>query len=769
MMAKKRKGKKHKPRAKTPHTQVNKGGEWFKNPRLRATAAVIVAGLAAYALFQFRGELQTAIVGESAEQVLGITQPFGPLPEKTDHPVDFNDFMGSKSCAECHELEYERWAQSTHGRAGGRPSEITPVAAFDGKTLHYKDAAVTPVTQNDSTYIFQVARRNEAVKNVEVDAFVGGGHMIGGGTQASFQNFPDGTLRFLPFDYSFSDKTWFSQRKTDLHWLPIDTSQSLNEQLHWPPKFVMGTAPTLPNCQNCHASQLRLTFKPEIKKYQTQVKTFAINCESCHGPGKRHIELMRQPTTEHGRDIGLTALETTTKDQSLTVCFQCHAVKDAIRNDYLPGSRLEAYFSLKLPLFADNPFLPDMRVRTFGYQQNHLGSDCYLNGSMTCVDCHDPHTQGYRDIADKTLIGKFDNGQCTDCHPAKAVDLQKHTRHKIDSEGSLCTSCHMPFIQQKKIGTQVTYGRSDHTIPIPRPGFDEKFGLVNACSECHSDFSLEKTTRIFKKWYGEIKPHKPIIAALTEVQKYRTLEDLGRALLDGQDDFPMAQATGLAVLASNALTPDMQNVPFQIISRLKELSRSADLDLRAFALATLHLTRGHDPEITAFLARALADAGDDERPIRLRWGLILDFLGMRYLSGNRVEWALSAHRKSLAAHPEDPFVYVNLARALRTKNDDKLALTAYERAVEIDPNCIPARLALGSFHAEAGRHDAAVNAWQQAVERSPYNAKTHIALARFYVQQGEKDSAEKVLHKARALLPDDEEIKTYLKSIGEQG
>src|SRR5204863_1528083 len=120
--------------------------------------------------------------------------------------------------------------------------------------------------------------------------------------------------------------------------------------------------------------------------------------------------------------------------------------------EYLPGDSLEDYFSLKLSLLGDNPFLVDGRVRLFDYQSNHLFSDCYLDGSMTCVDCHDPHSQDYRDINGRSLGGKFDNGQCTDCHASKALSPERHSHHKTGSAGNLCTSCHMPFLQHQGVG-----------------------------------------------------------------------------------------------------------------------------------------------------------------------------------------------------------------------------------------------------------------------------------------------------------------------------
>ena len=94
----------------------------------------------------------------------------------------------------------------------------------------------------------------------------------------------------------------------------------------------------------------------------------------------------------------MQALGTLAKDQSLAVCFQCHAVKATLHSAYLPGSGLERHFALKFPGLLDTLYFADGRTRAFAYQEGHLSSDCYRNGSMTCVDCHDPHSQQYRDI-----------------------------------------------------------------------------------------------------------------------------------------------------------------------------------------------------------------------------------------------------------------------------------------------------------------------------------------------------------------------------------
>ena len=43
---------------------------------------------------------------------------------------------------------------------------------------------------------------------------------------------------------------------------------------------------------------------------------------------------------------------------------------------------------------------------------------------MTCVDCHEPHAQRYRDVNGVALTGRFDNGQCLGCHPSKAEPIE---------------------------------------------------------------------------------------------------------------------------------------------------------------------------------------------------------------------------------------------------------------------------------------------------------------------------------------------------------
>src|SRR5712692_10182510 len=95
--------------------------------------------------------------------------------------VAFEDFVGAESCRQCHTEQYAAWRSSTHGRAGGPPTQERVIAPFNQVPLHFKDAVVTPSVTNRGEYSFRVAQNRHAVQEFRVAEVVGGGFMTGGG------------------------------------------------------------------------------------------------------------------------------------------------------------------------------------------------------------------------------------------------------------------------------------------------------------------------------------------------------------------------------------------------------------------------------------------------------------------------------------------------------------------------------------------------------------------------------------------------------------
>ena len=401
------------------------------------------------------------------------------------------------------------------------------------------------------------------------------------------------------------------------------------------------------------------------------------------------------------------------------VCFQCHATKDAIREEpYLPGDSLEDFFSLKLPLFSD-AFTVDGRVHNFGYQSTHLFSDCYLEGSMTCVDCHDPHSQGYRDTSGKALAGKFDNGQCTSCHASKALSPELHSHHKTDSPGNLCTSCHMPFLQHQGIGQRLVFARSDHGIPIPRPGFDEQMGIENTCQKCHRDKDLSWQQGRMKEWYGQIKPHHQMIGNLLKAADTTDPQAAENLLLDPKARHPMAQMNGLLGFCKRYLRPNMEREDPDVIAKLKEFARSDDLDLKAMALMALDIGYGQNGHLQNYLTTQLQALGPEEGAVRDRWGIAADYFGNAYAANGDAQNAIVCFKKSLQAKPDNVVTMSHLALTSLRSGDVESAMTWLKNGIKLRPSKAVLHFQLAQTYAQTGRTAEAIGELEAGLQFAP--------------------------------------------------
>lgn len=588
-----------------------------------------------------------------------------PTLKYNETKISFADFIGSDQCQVCHADIYEQWKGSSHALAGGPATANNIIAPFNGQPIVLDDVVVYP-EQVGSAYRFRMVTPTGDIKQtIDVEFVVGKGLMYGGGTQTFFGKYEDGTYRFLPFDYSKHEDSWFVQLKSDEKWVKIRKDIKLDDLYNWPPHRTLGEINDISNCQQCHGSQIIAKKVNDV--YDVKFTSLSINCESCHGPAKEHATIMSgivNNVLNNDQGIGIQTAVGLSTDESLNMCFQCHAVKTPIRDDYLPGENLQEFYSLKLPLLGnENPFGLNGRIKTFGYSLNHLYSDCYLNGAMDCTSCHNPHSNSYQDIAGNALIGRFDDNQCLSCHMAKSNDITAHTYHKPESEGSSCVACHMPARQHLAIGTEIQYKRTDHTVAIPRPSFDAAQGLESACKQCHADISEEDLQLTINDWYGPIKPLHPVIANRMKVNERTTGGDAAKVLLQPQHEHPMGQFANLTYFIKRYLSPGMTYLDMQIIEKLKDYTENEDIDIKALAYAGLHYSQYNNPQVKRFLTDEIKKLGQNEESVRRRWGLILDYFGsVFYLSGDKAK-AIECYELASEVLPDDPTIINNLSKA----------------------------------------------------------------------------------------------------------
>lgn len=724
----------------------------------------------------------------------GATLDF-PRPSAIAAPtVSRTDFAGAEACAGCHADQYEAWSGSTHGQAGGVPGPDVVLAPFNGRAITFLDGSVTPRIRGGS-YEFEVRQDGFEPQTFTVAGVIGGAHMIGGGTQGFLTAVADGTQRFLPWDWSGGSSTWFCNTgsRTNQGWEPITADMRMADCGDWPPLRPIGTLDRFANCQECHGSQISAELAAG-EGFRTEYTTLEVNCESCHGPAADHVAA----ATSGSADLAIGSLAFLQKDEALETCFQCHALKDVLKKGYLPGEPLEDYYALKYPVLGDEPFAADGRVRSFAYQSNHLASACYLLGPMDCASCHEPHSQGYWDIDRNPLPDPFSDGQCTSCHASKEADPEAHTFHPAGSDGAKCVSCHMPYLQHPEVGDAVDFARSDHTIAIPRPVFDSDIGIESACVQCHQEESALDLQSQVRAWWGELKPQRPIIQGLVTEFRARNLGEAADLLLHPDETDPLIQFQALSRILSAYVSPDVLQLPANVRGKLEALAASPDLDVRSLALATLHWTRGEDPEVRALLVDALRNAPADE-PLRSRWILALGFLGDRARDSGDFATGIAAYdkalelrpgdprilhaygqlhnragafdlaattiRESLAADPRVPLAWVNLGIALAGQGDPAGAREAYEEALSLNPFEPLAWFNLGNDLQRAQRYEEAADAYARAVEADPGLGIGHFELGRSYIRLERFEDALRHARRAVEFLPDHQPSRQMLADL----
>lgn len=670
-------------------------------------AAAAIIGVGAY----WYGVRPIVLPPPSSASAAGVAAP------------DAEDFAGAESCASCHQVQFAAWSKSTHGRAGGSPAERA-IAPFSG-VIRFANARVTPRVRG-GVYEFVVEQPNEPLVTLGVDGVVGGGHIHGGGTQAFFTRRPDGTWRMIPFEWSRQDRVWFcnTNSRSGRGWVAITPAMRLEECGDWPPTRVLGDVPRFANCQSCHASQATVSIDT-AGGYRTTFTSLAINCESCHGAGRKHVELARAGRL--GEDVGFAALATLDKDASVKACYQCHSIKDHLRDGYRSGAPLEAHYSLKLPLLGDSPLFPDGRIRTFAYQEGHSYSDCYLNGGMTCVSCHDPHGQTYRSVTGNTLVGRFDDRQCTSCHLSKGDEPSVHSKHPASVS---CTSCHMPARQEPDTRAAfrqfaglraVRYERADHTISIPRPDLDSAFRIASACAGCHVGWTTAQQIGRIRAMWGEIKP--------LQSKPYARFDSLSGLLEGATPDLELDGARRQSLVAS---------------------SQAPDPDERAVALATLHLTEGEERATRRMLARALRDADSD---LRSRWSIALAYMGDQYAAQARLANAKIAYQRAIEVYPSSARLHLSFANALRDARDYDQALASYRRSLELDPRSAIAWVNYGIALTATADTGGAMAAFDRSTQIDPNEPLAWFNLANIRLLRRDLDSATVLYKKVVGLDP----------------
>jgi predicted CXXCH cytochrome family protein len=424
------------------------------------------------------------------------------------------EYAGSESCRGCHSTIYMEWSQSGMAKML-RPYEAKNVVGdFQRDNQFYLEDEAQhrngsfQATRRQMPYARMVVRNQRHYFDLlqsdgdwhtyPVDYTIGSKFQ-----QAYATKLPNGEIHVFPIQYSSVTKRWIN------YWKIIDTPGSQRADLRaW--EKLDATTSYQAICAVCHTSQLRNTKGGGFDLQNVHFQEPGINCEMCHGPSAQHVVemAMNQHFPKRPLDPPVSFRDISNRD-FIRICAQCH-MQSALRK---PGGSGGLNFSSSGEFFVTNQSIPfgefsragffkDGRFRQTTFIVEALErSRCFKKGEVSCGTCHDPH--GADALLNPTSLKFRDqpDRMCTPCHSQfdDRTRLAAHTRHRPDSEGSRCISCHMPRIMDALLFRARTHQIDD----IPNAEMRERFGQLdspNACLLCHSDKSSDWLKRELALW-----------------------------------------------------------------------------------------------------------------------------------------------------------------------------------------------------------------------------------------------------------------------------
>jgi tetratricopeptide (TPR) repeat protein len=631
-------------------------------------------------------------------------------------------YAGSVSCRDCHARFYELWSTSRHGLAMQPYTDAFAAKALTGQQ--------EPITVGDRRYKAQIGPGQGFVQAQEPD----GDHeypiaqVLGGKNVYYFLTQLDrGRLQTLPIAYDVGKSAWFDVAASGLR--HHQGQAEVSSPIDWrDPAYTFNTS-----CHGCHVSQLETNYEPATDSYRTSWAEPGINCETCHGPAKAHNDVCaKAPKGSVPGDLRILRWgKQLTISQQNDACASCHAKFIPITAAFTPSDAFFAHFDLA---GLENPdYYPDGRDLGENFTQTSwMLSRCQKSGKLSCVFCH-------------TSSGRFKqrgnpDQACLPCHADKAEHPEAHTRHKPDSPGSRCVSCHMP---QTAFARMV---RTDHSMLPPTPAATTRFGSPNACQGCHTDKDAAWADARVRSWRSR-DFQAPVLAraALVEAARGRDwtrLPDMLEYIQDPGHE-PVFAAGLIRLLGAS---PDQRKWP---------VLRAALADASPYvrAAAAEGLTYDRDPLTVAALARAAADR---VRLVRVRAAGALAGAPSG-LMDDKEQAAVDAARQELQAsfdaRPDDWTGRYNLGNDRLRRGDLAGAADAYEQAVRLRPDAAAPRINAAMAKARQGDLTGAAALLRQAREVDPQSAVAAYNLGLVLAEMGQKSDAKAALTDALSRDP----------------
>ncbi len=640
-----------------------------------------------------------------------------------------DEYVGASTCAECHEEAHAKWEESHHYHAMELPGPGTVRADFNN-TEFVNFGVTTKFFMEGEKYMVETNNQKGEMEVFEI-AYTFGWEPL----QQFLVKFPDGRMQVLPTCWDVEEREWYHLYPDEeiAHDDPLFWTRSMQNWDHM--------------CADCHSTNLRKEFDHASQIFSTAYSEMNVACESCHGPGRDHVEFARAGNGWTGlENFGLADVNSSNVAQ-IESCAKCHARRGFVHPGHHGGSKFLDHFIPEVT----QPWSPDMSVPTY-HVDGQIDDEVYVYGSyiqskmfhqgVKCVDCHDPHT---------VKLHTYTNQLCTRCHVPNeknptGFDSPAHHFHQTGTKGAQCVECHMP--EKTYMGIDA---RRDHSIRIPRPDLSVKHGSPNACNRCHTDKNAQWAADAIAQRKGTERPRE--VRHPGAFHAFRTGKPEAEKLLMAacrDPDSPAFTRAG-AMLALRRFISD---------SSFDEARRNLDSNdsvVRVAAVAKLedlppqesHVTLVgmlNDPivsvrtEAARILSRSPSTLFNEED--RNLFRKVFRELKMRY------------------EHNLDrPESHLSLGILAENQGDPVLAEEHYRSAIKREETYVPARMNLATLLSRRGRNREAEKFLREAIRYQPTWGQVHYSLGLLLAEDRSRlPEATRALVKASTYSPDNPRI-----------
>ena len=644
-----------------------------------------------------------------------------------DYRLD--EYVGSESCAECHAEAHAKWEESHHYHAMELPGPETVRADFNN-TEFVNFGVTTKFFMEDEKYMVETNNQDGDMETFEI-AYTFGWEPL----QQFLVKFPDGRMQVLPTCWDVEKKEWYHLYPDEkiAHDDPLFWTRSMQNWDHM--------------CADCHSTNLRKEFDHAKQTFSTAYSEMNVACESCHGPGRDHVEFAKEGKGWGGLEhFGFADINSSNVAQ-IESCAKCHARRGFVHPGHHAGSKFLDHF---LPEVTQ-PWSPDMSVPTY-HVDGQIDDEVYVYGSyiqskmfhqgVKCVDCHDPHT---------VKLHTYTNQLCTRCHVPNeknptGFDTSAHHFHQSGTQGAQCVECHMP--EKTYMGIDA---RRDHSIRIPRPDLSVKHGSPNACNRCHTDQDAQWAADAVERFKGTDRPkevrHPEAFHAL------RTGKPEAEKLLLAacQDPESPAFSRAGAMLALRRFLSD---------ASFDEARRNLDSNQSVLRVAAVSKLEDLPPEQShASLVRMLHDPIVSVRTEAAR---ILSRSPQTLFEESDFKLfrvVFQELKKRFEYNLDRPESHLSLGILAENQNDPILAEEHYRSAINRESTYVPARMNLATLLSRRGRNREAEKLLREAIRYQPTWGQVYYSLGLLLAEDRSRlPEATRTLEKAAGYALDNPRI-----------